>query len=352
PSTKPAPPAEAPVKPDKGPPAASKVQASSMPAGAAGGAGIAASGPAPSTAPAKTAGAPPGATSRKLVKIVRSSSGPSMPVKPSRPSRPSSAGGKGNAVYRIDRDGFVRAVFRRPVTIWAMALRKDVLILATGHGGEVFTVDLIGDRTSMVVKLDPKDITAMAADAAGKLYLGTADKAAVYALSAGLARKGTLVSKVLDAGQIASWGSADVRADVPSWCSAKIAVRSGNVAEPDDKTWSAWSRESSASKGWTKLTAPAGRFLQYRLSLSGNGRNTPSVDQVQLVYQVRNLAPTVSAVQVVPGGDPKKRGGKGPGPKPFRMIQIKAADPNSDPLRYAIHFRRVGRKLWIKLVDK
>jgi len=280
--------------------------------------------------------------------VIRSASRP----RPSRRPAPGApAEGKGNAVYRIDAGGFVRAVFRRPVTLWAMVLRDGVLTLATGHGGQMFAIDLADDRTSMVAQLDPKDVTALAVDAKGKLVLGTADKAAVFAIGTDLARKGTLTSEALDAKQIAQWGTARVRADVPAWCSATIATRSGNVEEPDDKTWSTWSREMSVDKGWTRIASPAGRFLQYRLTLSRTGKSTPRIDHVRLVYQVQNLAPAVRAVQVVPSPHPKQRDKTG-GPKPFRMIQIQATDPNGDPLSFKIEFRRLGHRRWITLAEK
>jgi len=261
-------------------------------------------------------------------------------------------GGKGNAVYRIDTEGFVRAVFRRPVTIFAMVLQGDVLTLGTGHGGGVFAVDLADERVSMVVKVDPKDVVALAAGPKGRLVLGTADQAAVYALGADLARKGTLVSKVLDAGQVARWGTVRVRADVPAWCKVTVATRSGNVAKPDERTWSDWSAELPANKGWARIVSPPGRFLQYRLSLQGTGKVTPVVDQVEVVYQVGNLAPVVRAVTVVPSAHPKRREERAGGRKPFRMIRVQASDPNGDALAYSYYFRRRGRKVWIKLAEK
>jgi len=278
---------------------------------------------------------------------------PGPPVRPPRPTgAPPQAEGKGNAVYRIDTEGFVRPVFRRPVAILGMTFDEGVVMLGTGHGGQIFAVDVDKGRISMVVKLDPKDVTAMVGDGKGKLYVGTADQAAVYALGAGLAKKGTLVSKALDAGQIAAWGTVDVRADVPAGCSASIATRSGNAAKPDDKTWSSWSRETPVAEGWARVAAPAGRFLQYRLTLSGNSKATPAVDQVQLVYQVKNLPPVVKAVMVTPSGPPGREPEKGSSELKFRMVRIQAEDPNGDPLRYAVYFRRLGNERWIELTKK
>lgn len=278
---------------------------------------------------------------------------PGRPPRP--PGPPRAADGKGNAVYRIDKDGFVRAVFRRPVTILAMTVQAGALTLATGHGGQVFAVDLDDDRIIMLAKVDPKDVTAMAGEGEGKLYFGTAGKAGVFSLGRQFVGKGTCISKALDAKQISAWGTLSVRADVPAGCGATIATRSGNVAKPDDKTWSSWSAEVSVSPNWAAIGSPAGRFLQYRLTLSGNGRVSPLVEQVQLVYQASNLAPVIPAVQVAANfkPTPPRNGDKaGVQPMRYRIVVVKASDPNRDKLQFAFHFRRLGDKRWIKLTEK
>ena len=283
---------------------------------------------------------------------------PASPVKVTRPSgpprrpTPSPARGKGNAVYRIDPDGAVRTIFRRPVTILAMTMHDGVLTLGTGHGGQIFAVDLDDDRTTILAKVDPKDVTAMVPDGKGKLFLGTADKAGIFALGKGYARKGTLISKVLDAKQISRWGTFRVRAEVPGGCKASVAARSGNVAKADDKTWSAWTAEQPAG-GWVRITAPPGRYFQYRLTLAGDGSKSPDVDRVRVIYQAHNLRPAISAVRVAASSTVKpRRGAPSKGPMRYRIISIKAADPNGDKLRFKISFRRKGNKLWIKLADK
>lgn len=278
------------------------------------------------------------------------------PGRPAPPKAvPAAVPGKGNAVYRIDKEGFVRAVFRRPVSIFAMAVRADTLVLATGHGGQVFFVELTDDRIAMLAKVDPKNVMAMAEDGKGRLYLGTAGKAGIFLLGRDFADKGTAVSNVLSAKQISRWGTLSVVADVPAGCAATIATRSGNVDEPDEKTWSSWSAEVPVSASWVPIGSPAGRFLQYRLTLTGKGQASPVVEQVKLVYQADNLAPVVSAVESKPNFKPAPpRTGEEPGSQPmrYRIIQTKAADPNGDDLQYALHFRRAGDVRWIKLAEK
>src|SRR5439155_24151180 len=48
---------------------------------------------------------------------------------------------EGNAVYRIDRDGFVTEIFRQPVLILSMVEREGQLLLATGSEGQVYQVN-------------------------------------------------------------------------------------------------------------------------------------------------------------------------------------------------------------------
>lgn len=283
----------------------------------------------------------------------------------------------GNAVYRIDAEGFVRAIFRRPVSILAMAMQDDRLVLATGHDGQIFAVDPAGQAVTMLAKLDPSDVLALAADGKGGLLAATADEPAVFAIGKNFAQKGTFTSKPLDAKQIARWGTLNLLAEqLPKGCGLTIATRSGNLSKPDDATWSAWSAETPLDKAYPKIASPAGRFLQYRLTLTGAGADTPVLDQVQLIYQVANQAPVIKSVQVTTGGKGSSSGSsssshsRGPHssgsssvshsgdsdtaiePMRTRNVEIDAEDPNSDTLLYAIYYRQIGQQNWVKLADK
>lgn len=262
--------------------------------------------------------------------------------------------GRGNAVYRIDKEGFVRTIFRKPVAIFTMVMQDDTLILGTGHKGEVFSLDTSGDRISQLVKVDPKDITAIAVGKNGKLYFATADSARLFELGRDFAKKGTYTSKVFDAKQISRWGSINIHADIPRDCALTVSTRSGNVSEPDDRSWSDWSVETIVPPGWLKITSPAGRFFQYRLTFAGNGKATATIDRVEVIRQMGNLPPAVPSVKVnstarVPNSSSPPRSTD---PKRYRVIKVKCTDPNEDSLWYAFYYRRKGNKLWIKLADK
>jgi hypothetical protein len=272
------------------------------------------------------------------------------------PPRPPSK--KGNAVYLIRPDGLVETLFRRPVTILAMVREGEKLILGTGSDGAIYSVTTDGDEVAQLADLEAKQVTSLAAAGAGRIIFATANKGAVGVLGAGYAKQGTFTTKAMDASQIARWGTARVRAEVPRGAKLTFATRSGNVAEPDDKTWGDWSKATPVDDGFIRIASPPGRYLQYRLTLTAGAGGSPVVRAVQLVYQVGNLAPSVRGVTVQARASARPRsgggesGGRGGGPLYYRQVAVQAADPNGDALDYTIEFRKVGTKPWITLADE
>jgi hypothetical protein len=250
----------------------------------------------------------------------------------------------GNSVYFIRPSGVVEIVFRRPVTILAMALGDGRLLLGTGNNGAVYSVRTDGDEVIELTRTESSQVTAMTVDADGALLAATSNPGSIVTLSDRFAAKGTLVSEVLDAGQIARWGTLNVDAAAGEGAGVTIATRSGNLAEPDDETWSDWSREVPLAEGIAKIPSPSARYLQYRLTLSSEGATTPVVKGVELIHQVGNLAPTVSGVTVEVGG-----GNGQPRPQANRTVKIDAKDVNGDKLTFKVAFRKVGSPVWIEV---
>ncbi len=265
---------------------------------------------------------------------------------------PAATPAQGNAVYRVRTDGLVETVFRRPVTILAMAEANGRLILATGNGGGIYSVSPDGDEVAIIADTDAKQVTCLEVEKSGEIVFGTANKGSIARLAGGLARKGTFVSPPLDAQQIAKWGTMQVAGAAQAGTHVMIATRSGNVSEPDERTWSSWSKEVPLESGFLPICAPAARFLQYRLTLSTNNpKITPNVSGVQIVYQVGNLAPTLAGVNVT-ASEKSQLGTEPPGsPKVYRQVEIKALDRNGDKLRFEIAFRETGSEGWVVITD-
>ena len=313
----------------------------------------------------------------------------------------------GNAVYRIDPQGFVTEVVRQPTLMLALLLQGNKLIVATGGAdGRVLAVTQGVDEIATLAKpKDVKQVLALAPGKEGTILIGTANDAIIARVGAGYAAKGQFTSKPVDAKAVARWGVISERSEVEAG-TVKVQVRSGNLAEPDDSLWSAWSEPVAAAKP-VAISAPAARFLQYRLVLSSDKADvTPAVKAVTLSYVNENQAPKITAVKVatpgsstggVFGGEssgPALHGGSGashsggsssgglslpkssgshlsPSSSGPRMsgganrsgggdeaeggvinISWTASDPNDDTLEYTLFFRKVGSKLWVPMFEK
>jgi len=267
--------------------------------------------------------------------------------------------GPGNAIYYIQSDGLARTIFRKPLTILAMIrLTADELVLATGNGGGIYSVTIDGDLVTQLADTDAKQVTAVGLTSDGRIAFATANAGSVGTLAATRAAKGTYVSKAQDAKQFARWGAVEARLDVPGQCKATFATRSGNLEKPDDATWSPWSAEQPLKGEFLQIASPPARFLQYRLTLHADKGASPTVHDVDMAYQVGNLAPAVSAVKITAVAQ------MGPvahimGPKVdlaaamvFRQLAIAAADPNGDAMMFTVAYRGVSEETWITLTDK
>lgn len=261
----------------------------------------------------------------------------------------------GNGVYYIRPDGLVNAVFRRPVTIQSMILHNGQLILGTGNSGKIYAVSTNGDEITLLLNTEAKQVTCLAASE-NAIVFGTSGKGSVGLLKSGLAKEGTFTSEVLDAKQMARWGKLKFLACTPEGARLTVSTRTGNVAEPDDATWSAWSAEQPMGSEYLAIASPAGRFMQYRLKFAGV-KASPSLRQIQAVYQVSNLPPVVSGIKVAPSVRGKEAftappAGPEEGSKPFRLVAIQAADQNNDKLQLTIAAREVGTEAWITIAEK
>ena len=306
---------------------------------------------------ARSAAAAPSPAAR-ITRVVRPPEGETVAPTPAGPPT-----GTGNAVYYIRPDGLVNTIFRRPVTILSMVLYEGKLILGTGNGGKVYSVATDGDEIAQIADTDARQVTALAVGEAGIVF-GTANKGSVGLLQKGFAKEGTFTSDAMDARQMAKWGNMKFAASVPAGGKLTVCTRSGNVAEPEDKTWSQWSKEQPVEDGgFLPISSPAGRFLQYRLKFASADQAAPSLRQAQIIYQVGNLAPQIAAVQVMAtvrgkeaaamGAAPPPSGGQEPeGPKLFRWVLIRASDFNNDRLSYTVAYREVGTQTWITVAEK
>ena len=289
---------------------------------------------------------------------------------------PSHPGGKGN--YSSELVAFPED--EPPRSVWTsseelvFALEPSGahdVVAATGPNGKLYRVGV--GRWSLDRTLDEKQVTVLTGDA-----IATNGSCAVYRLSEG-PRKGEYVSAVKDTGRTSRFGAFRWEGDVPAGSQAEFAFRSGESQIPDP-TWSAWSAWTSGEAA-SKVAAPPGRYLQWKLRLSngGNGKAVPSVRRIEAAYRNRNAAPDVESVSAMAPGEVLARAVSGSqnifesqapdekgiftgleeakaegGPrklvrKGYRTLTWRASDRDGDPLRYEIRVRPAGSDRWVLL---
>jgi outer membrane protein assembly factor BamB len=248
----------------------------------------------------------------------------------------------GNAVYRIDSQGFVSEIFRDQSMVLAMARWENQLLIATGPTGTLYQLDLSSEEHSAIAKTRSQMLTSLLIASDKSVYVGSGLAATLSKLSAGLAKTGTFTSSVLDATQVSAFGKAQIRGAIAQDTSMTISTRSSNVSDEESPLWSEWSEPVPAAR-FTAIQTPPGRYVQYRLTLTGNGTTTPTLEDVSIAYQQPNVAPRIDSVTVT--AEATEDGS----PQPMRTISWVATEPNGDDLQYAIYQRSGAGSPWIQL---
>lgn len=258
---------------------------------------------------------------------------------------PSAPGSGENSVYRITPDGTVREVFREKALVLSLLRQGKRFLVGTGMEGQLFGIEEGSKERSELARLDHGQILALCQRKDGSVVLGTGDPGKLYVLRDWYEVKGSVVSDVLDAKLISRWGSLGWHAETPEGTSVSVAVRSGNVAEPDD-TWSEWSAEQ-ADPDKAVIAAPSARFLQYRVTMTTDRHSSvsPTVRAVFVRYTTTNLSPEVTRVEV-----PDLNAVNLDNPKKLK-VKWSAVDPNEDELTYTVLVRKEGWSNWVKLED-
>jgi hypothetical protein len=263
----------------------------------------------------------------------------------------SEPGKEGNAIYRIDPQGFVTEVFRHNSMFLSIVVETGgTLLVGTGSDGAVYSLNPAAEENVVVAKLDPKQVMTMLPTPDGRVVLGLANAGGIATLSLGHAATGTFTSDVLDATQVSRFGTMQMHGSWPTGTGVTVATRSGNLKDGNTtEGWSSWSDETPAAD-YVKSNAPPGRFFQYRLTFKSDKPDvTPTVTDVVIPYRVPNLPPAVKSIKVEPTPKPETIAGVGgasadaeqPALPPNRVQTLtwEASDPNSDELSYKLYYR-------------
>ncbi len=301
-------------------------------------------------------------------------------------SRPASFQGARAELVAISPTGLVESLWSfQEETVYSLFWHRDRLWIGTGQEGKVYTWR--GEGVVLETRLGDKQVVRLLPQPGGPTAAGpafaTTNGAALYRTVAGSAERGTFISRVLDAGAPARFGTLRwAGADAPDE-RVEFSVRSGAAAKPD-ATWSAWSAlATGAEVDLSRL--PAARYVQWKAELAATAKGSPRLDVVEISYRQLNARPKIESLEVLEPGQVLAPANFNPGMqvyepahptrdgiftslsaaagrqegrvKPlwklgYRSLRWQAQDPNGDPLSYALFVRKADgdEASWLPMV--
>ncbi len=312
---------------------------------------------------------------------------------PSQPA-PSLASGSvtaipgGSDLYRIHPDGYPEKIWSHAHDIaYSIALDANGRpILGTGNKGFIYRIDSEALYT-VLVSATPTQVTGLVSAPGARFYAVTGNVGKIYQLGPGLEHEGSLESEVFDAGMFSQWGRLSFKGAAKGG-SIAIETRSGNLDRPQ-KNWSAWSGPITSEDG-ARIPSPAARFLQWKATLSLDSAakppDSPQLDEVEVAYLPRNVAPRVTEIEITPANykfpPPSSSAASTPAPLSLPPLgkhnpapaspaveagtstpamqyskgaigaRWNAIDDNGDTLTYTVEIRGLHESEWKLLKDK
>lgn len=243
-------------------------------------------------------------------------------------------------IYKIGQDGAAKVLFdKAPGPFTSLHIDGNNTVLAAS-GSAVYIVRPDNDTVAIADNKTDVDILALASDQRC-VYAGTGNVAEIYCAAspaAGQARnEGTYTSVVHDAKLPSHWGIIRWTAATAKGTRISLRTRTGSVSEPDS-SWSAWQSPITSGDG-ARIASPPGRYIQYQVTLEGEGVLSPTLRDVAITYLPRNQAPKV-AFQAPAGGE--RWAGK-------QTLRWDASDPDKDTLSYEVYYSTDGGANWMTL---
>ncbi|MGI8788202.1 MAG: hypothetical protein ACR2HG_10625 [Pyrinomonadaceae bacterium] len=275
-----------------------------------------------------------------------------------------------SAVYRITPDGGSDVVWNSAtVTAFSIAASPNGngVLIGTSDKGRIYSVTNDG-RETLLLQSNEGQISTLQTRG-NQIFATSSNQGKLYRFGAETVTEGSYESSVLSAKTTATWGRIWWRSNG----NVRLQTRSGNTKKPDE-TWSDWSADYSDAKG-AQVQSPKAKFLQWRAIL----KNPATLDEVNVAYLPRNIAPEILSIQILPANvglvanppiliDPNiENSGIDPAvfglPPTFnipprkiyqraaRALQWTAEDRNSDKLEYAVYYREAGEANFKLLKD-
>lgn len=241
-------------------------------------------------------------------------------------------------IYKIDKDHKPIKVYQdKENGIYTLLAVGDQIYAGSEPKGRIISI-LDQQRYATIHQDDQAGQILSMTAAAGTVYAGGANPALLLSASTDKSTTATFTSSILDAERTSQWGQIQWWGQTGQGCEITAHCRSGNTTDPDDGTWSVWSRPYKNSE---YIDVSAARYLQYRVRMERTeGDSTPRVDRVAINYLPANQRPTLTV----------KEPEEGAALRETVKLKWKAEDPDEDTVAASIYLRAAGQPEWEEIV--
>ncbi len=227
-----------------------------------------------------------------------------------------------------------------------------------GHSGRIYRVETKSFSASIVVEVDERQVLGFTLKNEKEGFVVSGDGAGAYELSRDRGKAVTYETQVLDATVPSSFGMLYLYA---TDANIKLETRSGTIAKPDDKLWSAWkpvTRGTRMPDGATRMTVSTDPARFFQLRITWNDGASTRVERIRIFYSPLNLPPRMADIRVG-----TTRSGLGPHTDPAIPesppvrsgdvpITWQVVNNDGDQLEYQLWVRRIGEKSWRSLTPR
>lgn len=241
-----------------------------------------------------------------------------------------------SSVYQFEENKGWDKFFEFPKTfITTMASLEDKgILVGTGLEGKIYQIKT-PEVWSVLTDLKEDQILSLMVKNDALNCLGTGDTGVLYTVSSEFVpNQANYLSEIHDTEAFSQFGSVEWEKEGE----LVLQTRTGNTQKADE-FWSDWSTPITTSPA--KLTSPAGRFFQYRVSWS---QKEAILHGVRILYRRQNRAPVIKSFKLPTPSNPRKLYPE-KSSNPFQ-VSWEAKDPDNDNLRFRLWYKNVKTDIW------
>ncbi len=231
-----------------------------------------------------------------------------------------------SALYKIGLDGSVEQLYKKKnLQFVTLTMMGEDLIIGTAKDAGYLSYSLSSDKVSFSSLGDGKFITMV--EQKGDIFGILLYPSRIMKIEKSYNTEGVFTSDVIDTENLSFWGTPLISTELMPGTSFTLSTRTGMVK--NQELWEGWKTFQDS------IASSPGRFIQYRVQLQSQGKNSPILKGLNIPFLQKNTAPRLQKIEV----KYEKNGVK---------IEWQAEDANKDKLNYDIYLAQ-DEKEWVKL---